>query len=345
MPHFALRFLPRAMFAALAATGAATAVAQSNVQIYGRVNTSIEDHKVGGESVTAMVNNNSRFGFRGEEDLGKGMKAGFALEAGFKSDTGEGMLPGGGLSFGRKSQVYLKGGFGKLQMGRAGGSSYDYVADYGVLDQPNHDTGTVSDALYQGVGRSTNGISYATPNINGLVVEAALSLPENAGTGQNDNSVDLSANWELGAWSLGAGYTHKGEDEQWGVRVHYTDGPFQVGAFYQRVEANSLSSACNNGGQACGSRNMARINAMYTLGVSEFVVGYGWTDDWSGVDNSSAKQLMLGYNFNISKRTKVYALYTKYLNDANVKYGYGFSQGVKFGQDARAIGVGLRHAF
>lgn len=336
------------MFAALAVSSAAvasTAAAQSNVQIYGRVNTSIEHHKVGGNSVTAMVNNNSRFGFRGEEDLGNGMKVGFALESGFKSDSGEGMTSGGGLSFGRKSQVYLKGGFGKLQMGRAGGSSYDYVADYGVLDQPNHDTGTVSDALYQGVGRSTNGISYSTPNMHGLVVEAAMSMHEKASAGKNDNSYDLSANWELGQWSLGAGYTDKGEDEQWGVRVHYTDGPYQVGAFYQRVEADAMSSACNNAGQACGSRNMARINAMYTQGASEFVVGYGWTDDWSGVANSSAQQLMLGYNFNLSKRTKAYALYTKYLNDANVKYGYGFSQGVNFGQDAQAMGVGLRHAF
>lgn len=345
MSHFALRLLPRVMLAALATTSAAAAFAQSNVQIYGRVNTSIEHHKVGSDSVTAMVNNNSRFGFRGEEDLGNGMKVGFALESGFKSDTGSGMLTDGGLSFARKSQLYIKGDFGKLQMGRAGGSSYDYVADYGVLDQPNHDTGTVSDALYQGVGRSTNGISYSTPNMNGLVVEAALSMHEKASAGKNDNSVDLSANWELGAWSLGAGYTDKGEDQQWGVRAHYTHGPYQVGAFYQRVDADTMSGACNNGGRACGTRNMARINAMYTMGASEFVVGYGWTDDWSGIANSSANQLMLGYNFNLSKRTKVYALYTKYNNDANVKYGYGFTQGVNFGQDARAMGVGLRHAF
>ena len=84
---------------------------------------------------------------------------------------------------------------------------------------------------------------------------------------------------------------------------------------------------------------------MYTTGPSQFVIGYGWAGSWSEQRDSDAKQIMLGYNYHLSKRTKVYALFTKYDNAKNAKYGYSFNGGVGYGQDARSLGVGLRHAF
>lgn len=335
----------RITLAALALTGCCTALAQSNVAIYGRINTSIEHQKVGDRSVTAMVNNNSRIGFIGREDLGNGLRAGFKLEGGFQSDTGAGMLNGGGFSFGRNSHVYLSGNFGKVQLGRAGGSSYDYVADYGVLDEPNHDTGTVSDALYYGVTRGTNGISYSTPNIAGLIVEAALSMHEKDPSSDMKNSVDLSAIWGRGNWNFGAGYTKRGERNQWGLRASYTYEAFEIGAYIQRADDPVSGSVCNRATGGCGTRNSGRVNTMYTTGPSQFVIGYGWAGSWSEQRDSDAKQIMLGYNYHLSKRTKVYALFTKYDNAKNAKYGYSFNGGVGYGQDARSLGVGLRHAF
>jgi predicted porin len=332
------------MIALLLVSSSSTVLAQSDLQVYGRLNTSLEHQTVGGHGTTVMANNNSRIGFLGSEDLGKGLKAGFTLEAGFQSDTGSGMTADGGLSFGRRSNVYLAGDYGKLTMGRAGGHSYLFVADYGVLDQPNHDTGTVSDALYQDLMRGTNGISYTTPTWHGLTVVSAVSLHEKEADTKYKNSYDLSANWALGAWSLGAGYTRNASGRQWGARAHYTAGPFQVGAYFQHVN-DAAGTACNNGGSACGQRNSARVSAMYTTGASEFVVGYGGTSQWDKIADSGAHQLMLGYNYNLSLRTKVYALYTKLDNQANVRYGYGFKNGVAFGQDASTWGVGLRHAF
>ncbi|WP_370680979.1 porin [Comamonas sp. GB3 AK4-5] len=332
------------MIAMLTTASNSAVWAQSDLRIYGRINTSIERQTVGGNSVTAMVNNNSRIGFLGSESLGQGMKAGFALEAGFQSDTGAGMLADGGMSFKRNSNVYLAGNFGQLSMGMTGGRSYDFVADYGVLDQPNHDTGAVSDALYHIVTRGSNGIAYTSPTVNGLTVVSAVSLHERDPDSTQKNSYDLAANWALGAWSLAAGYSHHGDSSQWGLRAHYTAGPFQIAAYFQRA-TDALGLACNNGGAACGQRNNARVSAMYTAGAAQFVVGYGATGQWDQVADSSARQLMLGCNYNLSRRTKVYALYTKLDNSANVKYGYGFKNGVAFGQDARTMGVGLRHEF
>lgn len=336
--------LPRLITSTIFITGTSAALAQSSIQLYGRLNTSVERQTVGGSSLTGLFNNNSRFGMVGSEDLGSGLRAGFALEAGFHSDTGAGMLADGGLNFNRKSQVYLSGPYGKVTMGRAGGSSYDFVADYGVLDQPNHDTGSISDPIYDFLIRATNAITYTSPLINGLTVVTSVSLHEKEASTNRKNSYDLSANWGKGPLSLGAGYTKTGLNEQLGVRAHYTQGAFQLGAYYQRSD-NGSGSMCNNAGQACGTRNAARITAMYSVGASEFVAGFGWAGKWSQADHSSARQFTLGYNYKLSLRTKLYAAFTQINNQANVRYGYGFKNGVGYGEDASTFAVGLRHAF
>ena len=74
--------------AALAAVGA-SAHAQSTVNLYGRLNVTIERQKIGNTNDTRMVNNTSRFGLRGSEDLGGGMKAGFQIEHGFNINNGQ----------------------------------------------------------------------------------------------------------------------------------------------------------------------------------------------------------------------------------------------------------------
>ena len=74
-------------------------------------------------------------------------KAGFQLESGFGSSIGEAAK----TFFGRQSEVHLSGSFGKIRLGNWIPESYYTVADYGVQDQPNHDTGNFSNRLYQSV--------------------------------------------------------------------------------------------------------------------------------------------------------------------------------------------------
>ena len=108
--------MTRIALAALAVMGATTAMAQSSVTLYGRINTTVERQKIGDQSNTVMQDNNSRWGIRGTEDLGGGLKAGFILESGFKSDTGAGSAAGG-MTFGRQSELNLSGNFGMVRLG------------------------------------------------------------------------------------------------------------------------------------------------------------------------------------------------------------------------------------
>ena len=331
--------IQRLMLAVLAVCGTSAAMAQSSVTVYGRVNTTIENQKVSGQnSVTGMYNNASRIGFKGVEDLGNGLKAGFILESGFDSDTGAGSAwthgGAGGMTFARQSEVNLSGNWGMVRLGNFTPESYFATADY--IGMHNHDTGTSSDAFYQdpvwfggsqAPNLSTkNKIAYRLPTFGALTVEGAVSLHERAAAG-NKNGYDLAANYAAGALALGAGYSQVGDDKQLGLRAAYTVGQFTLGGYYQR-----------NDEALKGTRNNFRVAGMYVLGASEFHVNVGRANAWSKVDNSGALQWTLGYNYNLSKRTKVYGYFTKVDNKSGANYMTGVA-----GQDFRSVALGIRH--
>ena len=106
--------------AALAACGLAQA--QSSATLYGNVDLSLESMKVTGQSAQTRVTSGagapSKWGLRGEEDLGNGLKAMFNLEAGFSADTGG---VSAGKAFSRLANVGLKSAtLGELRLGRRG---------------------------------------------------------------------------------------------------------------------------------------------------------------------------------------------------------------------------------
>ena len=326
----------RLLLALLAVVGSSAALAQSSVTLYGRVNTTVEHQKVGDDSITGMANNSSRFGFKGVEDLGGGLKAGFVLESGFNSDSGTGSgwtHPTSGMSFARQSEVNLSGGFGMLRLGNFTPESYYATADYVGLH--NHDTGSSSDALYYDPvwfgGLSTkNKIAYRAPAMGGLTLEASASLHEKDPTvGPRKNGYDLAANYNMGALALGAGYSQVNDNKQFALRGFYTLGQFLLGGYYQRNDEDVL-----------GTRNNFRLAGAYMLGASEFHLNVGRANSWSNVNDSAATQYTIAYNYNLSKRTKVYAFYTKLDNKAGASYISGTS-----GIDFSSVAIGVRHNF
>ena len=344
--------MTRIALAALAVMGATTAMAQSSVTLYGRINTTVEHQKIGDQSATGVVNNSSRWGMRGTEDLGGGLKAGFVLESGFSSDTGA----AASTFFGRQSEVNLSGNFGMVRLGNFFPESYFASADY--VSMHNHDTGPSSDALYLdpvwfGKLGTGNKIAYRTPTMGGFWAEGSMSLHEKA-TFKDDagvtqaipqkNGYDLAANYNNGPLALGAGFSKVDKDWQGSLRALYTFGQFTVGGYYQRNHEGSVW------GMERGNRNNFRLSGMYALGASEFHVNVGHANSWSaaGQDKSGATQWTLGYNYNLSKRTKVYTYYTRINNQSNANYTASstFSSLASGpGKDFSSFAVGIRHAF
>ena len=121
--------------AALAAAGAAAA--QSSVTMYGQVNTGYEHSKtditIGGVKTTTKTTGfqndrvkTSRLGFKGEEALGNGLSATFALEMGFDSANGEFAES----AFNRKATVGLKGAFGEVRVGKDSGTMNSFDGSF-----------------------------------------------------------------------------------------------------------------------------------------------------------------------------------------------------------------------
>jgi predicted porin len=314
------------ILAAMATLASSAALAQSNVTIYGRLNTSVERQKVGdNDAIWALQNDASRIGFKGTEDLGGGLKAGFQIEHGFNVDTG---AQSQAAFWARQSEVFIGGGFGTVRLGNFTSEAYYATADY--VSMHNHDTGTSADALYAYVGRNTNKIAYRAPEfVKGLSLEAATSLAE--GVAGREKSYDLAANYDAGPLHLGGGYEKNGDAHQFAVRALYEMGAFTFGGYVQR-DTDTF-------GSGTGSRTNVRVSGMYTMGPSEFHLNFGNAGDVGNISNSKANQFTMAYNYNLSKRTKVYAFYTK-LNDkadpAVQTQLYG---------DFSSFAVGVRHNF
>ena len=120
---------------ALAVLGsfAGVASAATSVTLYGTVDGGYEDwqfknglkkHGIdqpGGFLKNKLVQggtseNNSKFGIKGQEDLGNGLAAIFTLEGNLGADVGE---TNAGQLFNRETTVGLKGSFGEVKIGRA----------------------------------------------------------------------------------------------------------------------------------------------------------------------------------------------------------------------------------
>ncbi len=359
------RIAASVLAAVAGATASFTTQAQSTVTLYGRANVSVENQKVTGlDSTTVVQNNASRWGLRGQEDLGGGMFALFQLESGFNIDTGTftnnlGQGANGSL-WNRESFAGIGGNFGTLRLGRITSPVYFASADY--ISMHNHDTGTSSDALFgfQATGvNNNNSVAYKTPTFAGATVEVAYSfaagfLPNNpAGNNEipgsrNQTNTQVAVNWVGGNIHLGGGWAQmrdksglalttpvpEQKDEMWVIRGLVELGAFTLGAYYERDKFDF-------GGGVRRDRNNYRLSGMYTLGASEFHLNYGMADDFSSTSNTGADQWTVAYNYNLSKRTKLYAFYTQLKDDSNGNFYVGAGNGAKFS----SLAAGLRHNF
>jgi predicted porin len=226
-------------------------------------------------------------------------------------------------------------------------AAYFATADY--VSMHNHDTGTSSDAFYLYPGDVRNTIAYNSPSFSGVTFDAQVGLAE---TTNPRKTIVLAANYvggplHLGAsyvtappGSIAAGFTGSDKHTEFGLRALYEMGPFTVGGYFVN---NKLEDGLGNSAK----RNAYRLSGMYAMGVSEFHLNFGSAGAFKSggaVVLDKATQFTAAYNYNLSKRTKVYAFYTQVNNKGdNVTGGnyYVSTPGTKFS----SIAAGVRHNF
>ncbi|MBR0566776.1 porin [Azoarcus sp. L1K30] len=338
---------------ALAVAGlmAAPVFAQSNVTIYGRVDTGVVNYGGGdADSKTEMPSYfqaPSRLGIKGSEDLGNGLKVGFDFQTRLNFDNNTQLTQASSGSR-RDAFLYLAGNFGTVAAGRLTtpqDSILGKVDPFGSSAVTGYGLTWTNGASTAGndITRLDNTVAYITPSYSGLVTTVAYS---NGATG------------------------NEGPDNQrtvFAIAPTYTNGPVFVGLNYHRADVrdgSALDGANEQVWDLAGTYDfgVAKLHAAYgqdktevsgttVSKVKQWFIGatapvsaagmvqvvYGQQKD-SEVDNSTTKRWALGYQHSLSKRTTAYAQYGNISYDDNSFDGYS-------SQYERAFGLGISHTF
>jgi predicted porin len=355
--------------AALAATGIASA--QSSVTLFGIVDTAITHYSVGGggASWTGMTTsgyNSSQLGFRGREDLGGGLAAGFWIEGGITTDDGA-----TALAFTRRSIVSLSGGWGEVRLGR----EYTPTFSNDSAFDPFGTNGVGTNVILRGRSTSSgNALTSGAAGVNTTAVRASNSisyfLPANLGGFYGNAMYAFHENNSLAAVAGDNG-------EYMGARLGYAAGPFNVAFSLGRKEGAAVPTAALpeiNTWSLGGSWNFGvgrlmgeylrekyqtaaaventltgyLIGGLIPMGPGEIRLAYSRVkmDLAAAGADPSARQIALGYVHNLSKRTALYATYARISNrdGAALVMNFAATGGLA---NARVTGydLGIRHTF
>ena len=347
----------KVLIGSVLAAGSLSAMAQSSVTIYGIADTFVGFGKGAATDTRLMDGGNqaSQLGVRGVEDLGGGLSANYVLEGGINLDNGAGNVPGPGFAFTRQSYVGLKGGWGEVTLGRqytpifrtvwradplGVNTVFSPVTLWGQNDaQPG---------LTSWAARSDNAVMYTSPAgmpVQGMIMYA----PGEAAGSTSGNYLGASVAYERGPVWLGWGYQNKKSGSAAAPVASPTDSTSHVVAASYNAGNMVLGGSWGFQGSnvpTSPKANILNLNTKFIFGASSVYADYGRRD----VRDSSRDQdqWTLGYDYNMSKRTVLYArgLWLNNKGGGSVApLGAGIAVAPNSGQNSRLIGVGVMHKF
>ncbi len=222
--------------AALIAGFAGVAQAETSVTLYGILDGGIGYQKVTGSSAdgkrVGMINgiqSGNRWGLKGAEDLGNGLRAVFQLESGFTLTDGKHAQ--GDRLFGRQATLGLAGdSWGQLDVGRQTNIASKYFSSIDPFaagfDQSNIGVAFTS----ANTMRWDNMIMYQTPNFSGFQFGVGYSF-----------DVDGSQSWDRDIINPVTGDVvgNTKDQNQKGVTagLRYNNGPINVALSYDQIKS------------------------------------------------------------------------------------------------------------
>jgi len=138
-------------------------------------------------------------------------------------------------------------------------------------------------------------------------------------------------------------------EHAWKLGLGYTMDAFKVNFAYEKTGDDFAANLCSAGTDDCG-HNTYYLAGGYTMGNNVLKLAYTKQGDLGSSTNTGAKQWALGVDHNMSKRTSLFALYTKLNNDTNRANGLlgasnGGVTGLNAGSSPSAWSFGMRHSF
>jgi predicted porin len=342
--------------AAVAATGAA--FAQSSVTLYGVADAAIGRDTAGTAGTTTQdtqfkssssVNNGtSRWGVRGVEDLGGGLKAGFNFEAGLSLADG-GVNQSGGNYFSRAAYMNLMGGFGEVRLGRTLNPSFFAAAAWELTGTANYSAVTrqfaQAGADVLGGIRTSNQIAYTTPSFGGVTATLGYVLKGNdaqpspaqavpataantaaiAATAGDQSKVDFNVIYRGGPLTVALGYNKLGSLPA-GAPTTLTDASVHVGANYDFGAFKVAGALIDPAGDSKG----------FSLGGTTMVGPVSLTIDMARDTFFKDTDVLVEAKYPLSKRTFAYL--------AVLRDGKATGRAAD-AQNTTNYGLGIRHNF
>lgn len=324
------------------ANAGAAQMSSSSVQLYGLIGMYIDSAKLstarqstvqeGGGGMTT-----SFWGIRGREDLGGGNAVIFSLESFFRPNTGQmGRNTTDGL-FSRNAYVGLTGAYGTVKFGEQTNPTYinqQLVNPFGssVVFSPlivqsytaSYNNTQIGDTVWQ------NAAEYVTPSFNGLTGTVIYSVSSTTGHQGRDN-IGLHLTYVKGP--LTAVFSAQ-RDRTAAVAPSSGQYLYLAGAAFDARFAKFYGAA-----QMTSNNNVETGSHTYELGVSvpitpSNVILAEWarTKHSAPLNASNVRNTgSLAYDYILSKRTYVYAVYS-----------YDKLTGNPSGS---TYGVGMQHTF
>jgi len=349
-----------------AATACHGAWAQSNVQIYGRLNTGIESLRSsdGDSQATRLSNYRSVLGFKGSEDLGGGLKAIFQIEGTLSPDTGAGSPAA------RDTRVGLEGTAGTLF---AGNWSLPYNTATASLDPYYPTTAGYMSIMGNGAAatvnnsndtssfdrRQQNSVHYWSPLWRGLQLRVAQSASEERPASGAKPYLTSGAvvyeqgNWyATGAWERHHEYQGPNTDDT-GAKLGaaYRFGSTRVALIGEQLRYETATGTLK--------RRSAYVSLTHQMGAHAVKLGVTRAGDGRGGaaagtqvgmvrkgPDTGATHYTAGYDYTVSRRTSVFVFYTHLKNQRNAAVDFAINGlGASDGSTLKGASLGVRHNF
>lgn len=319
---------------------------------------------IAGSAAWDIFNDSSRIGVRGEEDLGGGLSAIYQMEFGVD------VTDGGNLNNNRPKWVGLKGSFGSVTAGTQWTPYYNVIAVGDIFNSSKVFKNETYLGNTFGT-RMDNSLIYATPNLSGFKAEVMLVAngscspsdpvtPADLCRVSADSRLPSNLNDNVDLWNIGLSYKNgpffvggtymalEGDSfdnfvtkptwdgDQWGVAFGYNSGPFAVSLAYEDGDVNTLN---------LGKTQNVYLAGQYTFGPNIIRASYGFSspDDNripvtvngapATIVQDDANNWALGYQYNLSKRTRFWVEYVGQSIDSDLV------------GDKQTVSIGTRHDF
>lgn len=340
---------------ALLATSVASACvfnaahAQSSVTLYGVFDNGFAYQKANGaaDAIRAVPGGlyATRYGFKGSEDIGGGLKVNFQLEQAFSGMTGAATNPAD--AFNRQAWVGMSGGFGETRIGLQNSPQYD------VLQMVMDPTAVKSIASPMNnfnslTIRESNAISYFTPTVGGLNAKFMVAMRDSADKPTNGFLFyNVVVQYVNGPFNGAAGYQQAANATDTSIlKVFNVGASFATGpnrfwlAYHTELQTNTLNNS---------KRDVYQVSDSYMFGPADLLsVMYGYAHDRTGAGNN-AQEVGLIDEYFLSKSSEIYAAvgFIQNRNRADFSLNGTAYSGLTVapGADTRGVTIGIVHKF